>query len=167
MGSSASRIPGRGDEGAGEGDALLLPAAEFARAMAGAGFEADFAEPAASGVEGGGAAFAAGEQGHGDVFEGGEFGQEVVELPDVADLAVAVLGCGARGERSNVGSGDPDVAAGGVIERGEQVEQGAFAGAGLAYDGDHLAGGDGEVRSRKSTTSPRLRSSAAVAAMAG
>ena len=39
--------PGAGDEGAGEADALLLSAAEFAGAMLGAGGEADLVEPEA------------------------------------------------------------------------------------------------------------------------
>ena len=51
--------PGAGDEGAGETDALLLAAAEFAGAMVGAGGEADLVEPSAGLLEGFGAMEAA------------------------------------------------------------------------------------------------------------
>jgi len=41
----------------------------------------------------------ASEQGHGDVFDGGKFGQQIMELPDVTDFAVAKLGSGTFGKR--------------------------------------------------------------------
>src|SRR5208283_2985542 len=37
----------------------------------------------------------------------------------------------------------------GAVERGEEMEEGTLAGAALADDGDHLAGGDGEVEVAK------------------
>ena len=88
---------------------------------------------------------AAGEKRHGYVFERGEFGEQVVELPDVADVAVAVVASLFAGEGGDVDVAAEDFARGGFVERGEEVQQRALAGAGFADDGDHLAGGDFEV----------------------
>ena len=102
-------------------------------------------EPGTGGGQGRFAGLAAGEQRQRYVFQGGELGQQVVELPEVADRAVAEGGGLGGGEASDVGVAAPDFAGGRLVERGEQVEQRAFAGAGYADDGDDLAGGDGEV----------------------
>lgn len=80
---------GFGDKGAGERDALLFAAAQLAGSVACPVIEADFAEPSGSLREGCFSRYAAGKQRHGDIFLSGELGQEVVKLPDVADLAVA------------------------------------------------------------------------------
>ena len=134
-----------GDEGSGDGKALLLASGEFARAVMAAAFEFYVDEPGGGFGEGLFAGRAAGEQGHGDVFEGGELRQEVVELPDVADVSVAVGGGLFGGEGGDVDVAAEDGAGGGFVECGEEVEEGTFAGAGLADDGDHLTGGDFEV----------------------
>lgn len=70
--------------------------------------------------------------------------QQVVELPDVADVSVAEGGGLGGGEGGELTVADVDFAGGGAVEGGEEVEEGAFAGAGFAYDGDELAGGYGE-----------------------
>src|ERR1022692_1507230 len=81
--------PGAGDEGAGEADALLLAAAQLAGAMICARGEADLVEPEAGLLEGFGATDSASKQRHGDVLQRGELRQEIVELPDVANVAIA------------------------------------------------------------------------------
>jgi hypothetical protein len=86
---------------------------------------------------------------HGDVLQRGELRQEIVELPDVAYVAIAELGGLAGVELTEVGIAKPDIARCGAVERGEKMQQGTFAGAALADDGDHLAGGDGEVEVAK------------------
>src|SRR5258706_291247 len=80
-----------------------------------------------------------------DVAHGGEGGEEVEALEDEADLGAAHFGAFGVGEFGEVGAVDEDRAGGGVGEAAEDVEKGGFSGAGRAYDGDELAGGDGEV----------------------
>ena len=136
---------GVGDEGAGERDALLLAAGELTGAVLGALGKADFSQPGLGSGEGLFAGDAGGEQRHGDVLKRGELWHEVVELPDVADLRVAETGGGFGGEVRDFCPVDDDGAAGRGVKRGEEVEEGGFAGAGLAYDGKHLPWRDGEV----------------------
>jgi hypothetical protein len=136
---------GFGDEGAGEDDALLLAAGEFAGTVAGAGFEPHILEAGESFRRGGITGFAADEQGHHDVFEGSEFGEQVMDLPDEADVAIAERGGSGFAERGDVLVAVADGAGGGAVESAEEMEQAGFAGAGFADDGDALAGLDGEV----------------------
>ena len=76
---------GLGDQGAGQGHALLLAAGKLPGEVPGAGAQADFAEPAVGGAAGVVGGVAADQPGQHDVFAGGEIGQEVRELPDEAD----------------------------------------------------------------------------------
>ena len=92
VGSSARRSLGLRDQGTGEGDTLLFAAGEFAGAMGGPAPKFDFVQPVLRGSEGLSLRFAPGKQRHGDVLQRGEFRQEVMELPDVADFAVAKSG---------------------------------------------------------------------------
>jgi len=133
---------GLGDEGAGYGEALLFPAGELAGAMVAAVGQFYAGEPLCGFGEGLLAVDAAREQGHGYVFEGSELGEEIVELPDVADIAVAVVAGLSGGEGGDVDVAAEDLAGGGFVECGEEVQEGTLAGAGFAYDGDHLSGGD-------------------------
>jgi len=138
-------------EGAGDGDALLLAAGE----AVGFAFEflaqAELFEEESSAIEGGGLAEAAEfEHGEGDVFLGGEFLEEVVELEDEADFFVAEAGEVGVVELHGVFAADEDAAGGnetvaigvglgGAIEAAEEIEEGAFAGAAGADDGNVLA----------------------------
>jgi hypothetical protein len=72
-------------------------------------------------------------------FERRELRKEVVELPYVADVAIAIFARLARRKLGDVGGAEEDIARGGVIERRQQMQQRAFPGAGLSNDGDHLA----------------------------
>lgn len=77
------------DQGAGDGDALLLAAGEGAGAVVEAVAEADLFEQ----VDGAGAVFggdAEGEEGDQDVFDGGEVSDQVEGLENEADLVAAV-----------------------------------------------------------------------------
>ncbi len=129
-------------EGAGDGDALLLAAGEFGGAMVLARSEADLVEEA--GADGGIAA--AGELGGElDVFEGGEFGEEVVGLEDEADGEVAPGGEGGAVPGVDRFAVPEDFAAVGALEAAEDLEEGAFAGAGRSLDGVESGGGEGGV----------------------
>ena len=81
-------------------------------------------------------------QGEFDVLVGGEQGQQAEGLEDEADAMAAELGELAFVVLGDVLAVDRDVAGGGGVEAGDQVEQGGLAGAGAADQGDELAAGD-------------------------
>ena len=66
-----------------------------------------------------------------------------MELPDVADGAVAEFRLLRGGEGGELAAVADDFAGGGGVERGEDVEEGGFARAGFADDGDKIAGREG------------------------
>ena len=74
-----------------------------------------------------------------DVFERGERGDELIGLEDEADGFAADLGEFVFGQVADGGAVEVDVAGGGCVEAREQAEQGGFAAAGGAHDGDELA----------------------------
>lgn len=78
-----------------------------------------------------------------------EVGDEVATglLPDEADLFASVVDELGFGEGEEVGVVDEGGAGGGDVEAGEDVEEGGFAGAGGADDGEDFAATDGEVES--------------------
>ena len=125
--------------------------------MVGAVGETDAVEPFGGGGEGLFVGDAASQQGHGDVFERGELRQQVVELPDVTDVAVAVGGCLPGRQAGDVGVGAPNFAGGGAVERGEEVEQGTLAGTGFADDGDHFSGSHFERQIAKEIEADSIR----------
>ncbi len=131
------------DEGAGEGDALLLAAGELDGVVMHAIAEADAGEQLA----GAGQAVAFGVEfvREENVFERGEGGDELIGLEDEADGLAADLGKLVLGQVADGGAVEMHVAGGGCVEAGEQAEQGGFAAAGCAHDGDELTFGDGEV----------------------
>jgi len=134
-----------GDEGAGDGDALLLAAGELVGAVVEAAGEA---EEAGKAVEEGvieGLSGLGDVVGDLDVAHGGEGGEEVEALEDEADAGAAEPGAIGVGEAGELDAADGDGAGGGGGEAAEDVEEGGFAGAGRADDGDELAGLDGEV----------------------
>ena len=83
--------------------------------------------------------------GHHDVFKGRELGEQVVELEDEADLAVADGVDLGRGHAVEGLSAEEDLAVRGPVEGAHDVEQGALARAGGAADGHDAADGDLEV----------------------
>lgn len=131
------------DEGAGEGDALLLTAGELNGVVVGAVLEADFGEQAACAAVG--IALAEQFQGHHDVFEGGEGGDELEILEDEADVASAKGGAPVFAEGVERGIEQGDGAVGGGVEPGAEAEQGGFPTAGGAHDGEGFAWVEGEA----------------------
>lgn len=133
------------DEGAGDGDALLFPAGEFGRFVGCPFFESEEFEQGGGFAGGFAAAVAFDPGGDADVFESGEFRQEVMELENEADVAVAESGELAGRVAGDIFAVVEDFAAVGGVERAEDVEKGAFAGTAGAGDGDHFTVGDDEV----------------------
>ena len=133
------------EEDAGDGDALALAAGKGDAALADVGFVA-VAEPGDEvvgiGGPGGGDDFILGGAGPAvaDVLGDGA-GEEDVVLHDDSDLAADGLDV-VGGDGFVV---DEDFAGGGIVEAGEEGDDGAFAGAAGADEGDHFAGLDGEV----------------------
>ena len=130
------------DDGAGDGDALALAAGEQVGALMGAGGEADAFE---SGSRRGGGARCVGEslneQRVLDVLGSGEDGNEIEGLEDVSRFfrGGAAEVCGGR-EAGGVDAFDEDAAGGGLVDAADQVEQGGFAAAAGAGDGEEFAG---------------------------
>ena len=94
-------------------------------------------------------AHAARQQRHGHVFQRRELRQQVMKLPDVADLAIAKGRRLLRRELGHVDRGADDRSGGGRIQRAQNVQQRALSRAGLAHDGHHLAGLDIQVEALK------------------
>jgi hypothetical protein len=93
----AGRLIGKQDiglthKGARQRDALLLSAGEFAGQVSGAVFQTHFLEPTDCLLESGVSAFAPRQQRQSDIFQRGEVHQQVGELPDEPNAAVAVFG---------------------------------------------------------------------------
>jgi hypothetical protein len=128
-----------------EGDALLLAAGQLAGAMEHAVLEADLFE------ERGGARLhllarqALDEPRHEDVLERVELGEQVVELEDEADGAVAESRQARTAHGGELFAVHRDGAGAHDVERADAVEQRRLAGARLADDADHLAFVDGEI----------------------
>ncbi|CAE7229328.1 bsn, partial [Symbiodinium necroappetens] len=136
---------GVGDDGAGDGDALLLAAGELAGEVVGAvrdthplqrTGDAIVALPARERVD---------EQGELDVLVGSEDGDEVVELEDVADVFGAPVRELGAGEPGDVLALDDERARGGRVDAGDEVEEGGLAGAGGAHEGEEVAALDAQV----------------------
>ena len=141
--------PGMVDQRAGQCHALLLAAAQLAGPMVAAILQAHFAEPLCRRRERLGFAQAASQQRHGDVFQSRELRQQVMKLPDVADLAIAEGRALARRKLGDVDRGAGDCSGGGRIQRTQNVQQRALARARLADDGHHLAGLNLKIQAAK------------------
>ncbi len=111
--------------------------------MFGAGAEADAVEK----VQG---AFAVGTDaaefsGQKNIFFRVERGDELVGLKDEADFCAAQAGEIVFFQVADFDAVEFDAAGSDGIEAGDQAEQGAFAAAGGAHDGDELGLGHGET----------------------
>ena len=131
--------PRLADDGAGEGDALLLAAGELAGAAGEQVVDADLA---------GGVLHAGGDLGlrhavhaerEADVLLERHVRVERVVLEDHRDVALA-----RRGE-GHVGAVDEHAAGVGDLEAGDDAQRRRLAGAGRAEEGEELAGRDAEV----------------------
>ena len=133
------------DQGAGDGHALHLSAGHLVGLVLQAVAQADGHE----GVDGAAAAFGGADrgvvhQGQLDVLHRRGFRQQVVVLEDEADFAVAQHGALGLRHGAHAGAVQQVFAAGGGVEAAQRVEQGRFARARGAHDGDELALVDGE-----------------------
>ena len=143
------------DEGTGDGAALLLAAGEFGWAMAAACGEADVFEGGLNAPSALGAIDFSEAEGELDVFRKGHAGKQIEGLEDHADGIAAVAGEFDGVDGGEVAAADVDGTGGGAVESGQEIEQGGFAGAGTAEQGDEFAladfegdvvdGGDGGV----------------------
>ena len=88
---------------------------------------------------------AANRKRHRDVLERGELGQQMMELIDEAERAIAHLAALRFRQRREGRAVDEHFAAGWRIQPAEQMQQRAFSRAGGADDGDALSGVDIEV----------------------
>jgi hypothetical protein len=137
------------DEGAGDGYALLLATGELVGAVVKTALNAEHLGEV--GEERLVQFFFLGRSKMGDVVSdfyiahGGERRQEVEALEDKADLGATHFGSLGVGESGEVSAVDKYGAGGGAGKTAEDVEEGRFAGAGGADDGDELAGRDGEA----------------------
>ena len=76
------------------------------------------------------------------IFPNGEGWDQVKELKDKADVIAAEEGALALGQCRDFPAADPDLALVHQVNPAQQVEQGAFAGAAFAQDGDEFTAGD-------------------------
>ncbi len=130
---------GADGEGAGDRDALLLAAGEFAGVPVGVRGHADefegLGDPAGDlGLRG-----AVGLEPEGHVVLDLEVREEGVTLDDHADAAPV------RGQGGDVPAAEEDPPGGGPDEPGDGTQRGGLAGSGGPEEGHHLAGFDGEV----------------------
>src|SRR5271168_805706 len=137
---------GIGDDGAGDGDTLLLTAGQLAREMIHAVGKADDGE---RGFDVG-AALCFGklseEERQFDILKCGKNRNEIVHLEDEADVAGAPFGELAGRHMSNFVPRDGDAAARGNIQATEKIQQRGFAGAAGTHEGHELAGSNVEVQ---------------------
>ena len=138
-----------GDDGPGDGHALLLTAGKLAGKMVEAIIEADE-------LQGGGCVFAAlfpaqrGEfQREFHVFKRGKNRDQVERLKDKPEVVIAPAGEIALAHSVGFFAHDQKAAIGGLVHAGDQVEQRAFAGARRTHEGDEFARRDRELHAVK------------------
>ena len=134
-----------GDDGAGDGHALLLAAGQFVRAVLRAVAQADQLQ-CDFGIA---LALRAGQAGQQqrqlDVALRGQHRHQVVELEHVADVLAAPVRELAALHRVDALAVDGDLPARGDVEAADQVEQGGLARAGGAHERHEIAAGDVQV----------------------
>ena len=133
------------DQGAGQGDPLLLAARQRLRVRAGAIAEPDLGEEIERAIAIGGCGPAVELQRQQQVLGYGQGRDQVERLEEEADVAAPEPGPGGLVERVQSDSVDADRAAVGPVEPAEQVEQGRLAGAAAPEQHDQLAAGDVEA----------------------
>ena len=130
---------GARNQRAAHGGALALAAGQLMRLVAGAAAQADAVEHGEAAVARVAAVVAAYQQRHHDILQHAEIVQQVVELINKADAAVAKAAQRGAGQRRQRLAAQPDVAGVGAIKAAQQVQQRALARTGHADDGDALA----------------------------
>ena len=148
----ARRLVGKEDAGvidqrAGNGDALLLAAAELGGKVIETAREADAVEQVA------GLGFASlipGAAEHGgekDIFQGGQFGQQEVGLEDKTHPAIAQISLLVAAKGEELFSLELDRACARTFQARKDVEQGRFSRTGGTAQEDHFAPGNIEIDS--------------------
>ena len=145
VGSSARIRAGFGGQGAGDGHALLLPAAQLVRAVVGAVGQVDRFEQLGDPLAALGRALPVQQQRHFDVLIGRQGGDEGKELEDKADRAAAHIGALVAVELADVLAVDEHLPAGGLVQAADQLQQGGLARAGRPDQGGKFAAFDGQV----------------------
>ncbi len=133
------------DEGAGDGDPLLLATGELIGFVVAAVGEADEGEQI---INQGGVfldIFAIQQKGQGDIFCRAEGGEQVEELENKTHLPSSHEGDLVVGQVGHALAAQDDFAVRGTVQPTEQMEQGGFAGAGRPHDGDKFALSDFKV----------------------
>src|SRR5262249_30702282 len=138
---------GLADEGAGDGDALLLPARELRRKMAAARREVDALEDALDLVAALAGRQAAVAERQIDVVPDVEVGHEVEALGDEADLAVAQARHPLVGEAAHGEPVEPVLALVEAVEETGDVEERRLARARRTHDRHELAALDADGKS--------------------
>jgi hypothetical protein len=107
--------------------------------------EADALENGARALHRGVLRFTPHQQRHGDVFQRRELRQQVMELVDEAECAVAQLAARLLRQRVNVAAGDAHRPRGRAVQPAENLQQRGLARTGGTNDGDAFAGQHAEV----------------------
>jgi len=134
---------GAGDEGAGDGDPLLLAAGELGGPPGALVGEADLAEDLGGAAPVGAAPGEPQREQH--VLLDGERGQQVEGLEDEAEAAAAQFGELVLAEACDLGAAEPDGAGGGAVESGGALQEGRLAGAGRSHHGGEAAVREAQV----------------------
>ena len=136
------------DQGAGDGDALLLAAGKLAGRIALAIAEAEKLQRRARPFDAHGAALrprGGVVERQADILEGAGAGQEVEALEYEAEAFAADAGEVRLAQRRDIDALQEVMAAGRLVEAAENIHERRFARARRAHDGDELAGLDGQA----------------------
>ena len=135
------------DQGAGDGDALLLAAGKLAGRVAFAVRQAEQLQRLA----GQGGALGPGQMGRGidqrqlDIFQRAGARQEIEALEHEAELFAADRGRGGLSQPRHIHAFEEILPAGGPVETAQDRHQGGLARAGRAHDGHEFAAFDSEI----------------------
>src|SRR5512139_4153126 len=102
--------------------------------------ETDFLEDRRGARQRTGTLHAADEEGHGGVFQRGKLGQQMMELVDEAERAVAQLAALGLGDREGVAPHQGDLPGSRRVETAQEVQQRTLARPRDADDGERLTG---------------------------
>ena len=134
-----------GHQGAGDRHTLALAAREFGRSVVQTLTQTDAAQHGLSAFGGLGSRLAANPQRHGHVVAGAELGQQVVELVDKTQVAVAHVALSRGAQARQVLAFELYLPAARRVQAAQKVQQGAFARARGAHDGQGLPRFDAQV----------------------
>src|SRR5438093_1450311 len=145
------------DDGAGDGDALLLPARKLGGPSIGALSKAELLQEGERALSGPPTLLAADQERHHGVFGGAELRQKVVELKHESQIAVAVTRPLQRRGRRDVAAPEQDGAFVRTVDGAHQVQERRLAGPRFPQDCDHLTAPHGEIQAPQHLHAPSLR----------